>query len=96
MYKIKTYKNGIIIKVYVKPRSPKIKLVIGNDDIIFYTNAKPVKNEANKSLIKYISKKMDIHISQVKILSGYKERVKTVLIEGIDEKTFIEKCITEN
>lgn len=96
MNKIKTHKNSVIIKIYVKPRSSKTKLVVKDDDIIFYTNAKPEKSEANKSLIKYISKKMGIHASQIKILSGYKERIKIVSIEGIDEEIFKENCVKED
>ena len=89
-------KNRIMIKIYVKPRSSKTRLVSENGDIIFYTNAKPEKNEANKSLIKYISNRLGISASSIKIVSGYRKRVKIILIENMDMKTFTGKRLTED
>ena len=81
--------NNITLKIYVKPRSSETKLVLENDELIFYTKAKPERNEANKSLIRYISKLTGIPTNKMQILSGYKSRNKVILIEGADKERLI-------
>lgn len=85
-------KNRIIFSVYVQPRSNQTKLYFEKNELIFRTKAKPERYEVNKSLIKYLSKKTGKPISKIKILSGYKDRVKTILIEDMSRDEF-ERCL---
>lgn len=46
--------------------------------------APPVKDKANKALIKLLAKALGVSNSQVEIVSGHKARRKTVQVRGID------------
>lgn len=53
---------------------------VNNDEITIGIKAKPEKGEANKELIKKLSKHFDINKSNVKIIAGEKSRKKLVEI----------------
>ena len=76
----------IDIKVYVKPKSRKTALIIEDDEIVFYTSEAPERGRANSSLIKYISRILGIPSRSVEIVSGFKNRVKTVRVCGVSSK----------
>ena len=49
--------------------------------------AQPVKGKANKALKEFIAKILGVRKSDVQISTGENARIKTVLIEGIDDKS---------
>lgn len=51
---------------------------VNNDEIIIGIKAKPEKGEANKEIIKKLSKYFDVSKSKVKIIAGEKSRKKLV------------------
>lgn len=53
---------------------------VNNDEISVGIKSKPQKGEANKELIKKLSKHFDVPQSQVKITSGEKSRKKLIQI----------------
>ena len=53
---------------------------VNNDEISVGIKSKPQKGEANKELIKKLSKHFNVSQSQVKITSGEKSRKKLVQI----------------
>ena len=53
---------------------------VNNDEITIGIKAKPEKGEANKELIKKLSKHFDVNKSNVKIIAGEKSRKKLVEI----------------
>ena len=53
---------------------------INNDEISVGIKSKPQKGEANKELIKKLSKHFNVSQSQVKITSGEKSRKKLIQI----------------
>ena len=53
---------------------------VNNDEITIGVKAKPEKGEANKEIIKKLSKYFDVTKSNVKIISGQKSRKKLVEI----------------
>jgi len=53
---------------------------VNNDEITIGITAKPEKGEANKEIIKKLSKFFDVSKSKVKIIAGEKSRKKLVEI----------------
>ena len=51
---------------------------VNNDEITIGITAKPEKGEANKEIIKKLSKYFDVSKSKVKIIAGEKSRKKLV------------------
>jgi hypothetical protein len=51
---------------------------VNNDEITIGIKAKPEKGEANKEIIKKLSKYFDVSKSKVKIIAGEKSRKKLV------------------
>jgi hypothetical protein len=91
MYYIEDKKQGVIVKIYVKPMRSENKLVVKDDELIFYSKEKPVKGRVNASLLKFLSRRLDIASTDIEILSGIRDRFKVIMIKGITKKDFIEK-----
>jgi len=53
---------------------------VNNDEITIGIKAKPEKGEANKEIIKKLSKYFDVSKSKVKIIAGEKSRKKLVKV----------------
>jgi uncharacterized protein (TIGR00251 family) len=51
---------------------------VNNDEITIGIKAKPEKGEANKEIIKKLSKYFDVSKSKIKIIAGEKSRKKLV------------------
>jgi uncharacterized protein (TIGR00251 family) len=68
----------VIYKVSVTFHKDFIK--INNDEISVGIKSKPEKGEANRELIKKLSKYFNVSQSQVKITSGEKSRKKLIQI----------------
>lgn len=51
---------------------------VNNDEITIGVTAKPEKGEANKEIVKKLSKYFDVNKSKVKIIAGEKSRKKLV------------------
>lgn len=47
--------------------------------------APPVDGKANQELVKFLSKKLAVSRSRLKLVSGEKSRLKTVQVNGMDE-----------
>jgi uncharacterized protein (TIGR00251 family) len=68
------------VKVIVKPNSPKNKINYDDSRLCYRVElkAKPKEGEANLELIKFLSKHFK---KRVKIVSGFKSRIKTIIFE---------------
>jgi len=87
----------IFLKIRVKTNS-KVQKISYNQFtdswISINLKSKPVKNKANKELIKLLSKKLNITTSQIQIIAGPKIANKTIQIrfnEDISKSKIIEK-----
>ncbi|CAK8163604.1 DUF167 domain-containing protein [Candidatus Xenohaliotis californiensis] len=71
-----------IITVHLKPNA-KINKVssIDKNTMIVHTTAVPTNNQANNAMIKIISKFLKIPQSNIIIMLGRKNRIKTVAIK---------------
>ena len=83
----------IIIKVKITPnaRLDKICGYIREDLLKIKIKAKPINGKANKYLLKYLSKELDIPQSNFTIIKGKFSRIKMIEVSNIGEKEFIEK-----
>lgn len=72
--------SGLIVIYKVSVTFHKDFIEVNNDEISVGIKSKPQKGEANKELIKKLSKHFNVSQSQVKIKSGEKSRKKLIQI----------------
>jgi uncharacterized protein len=70
----------IYLKLKINPGSSQNEIKEIMDDLTIKINitAKPIKNKANKELIKFLAKEFMVHKNNVIIISGLKDRVKLI------------------
>lgn len=85
MFGVKTLENGVIIKVKVKPNSPKFKIEKRDSRIIIYCKSPPENNEANREIVKELEKLIG---RKVKIARGLTSNKKSIIVHNITEKEF--------
>ncbi|MFH1434748.1 MAG: DUF167 domain-containing protein [Pseudomonadota bacterium] len=77
--------EGIVIEVRVTPRSSKNRISgLQGSALKVHLTAPPAEGQANKQLIKLLSKHFGIPKSAVQIVMGASSRSKLVLLKGID------------
>ena len=77
--------DGIVLKVYVQPKSSSNAIVGIHDDALkIRLTAPPVDGAANQLCIKFLAKSLGIPKSSLEILSGHASRFKQVLIRTPD------------
>ncbi len=75
--KIQETKQGVILEVYVKPRSREFKILAGDDEIVVFCREEPVRGKVNKELVKELSR---LFHRKVELVSGFTSRQKKFLI----------------
>lgn len=71
----------IILTIYAKPNAKKTNIVgITEQRLNIAVKAKPVEGEANKEIIRFLSKLLKIPQKQITIVSGIKSRQKKIQI----------------
>jgi uncharacterized protein (TIGR00251 family) len=79
--------DGIILKVFIQPRSSKNMIAgLHNHALKIKLTAPPVDGAANKMCIKYLAKWLKIPKSSIEIVSGHKNRTKLLLLRYKNEK----------
>lgn len=75
-------KGEIYLKVKVHPGAGKTEItdIMEDNTIKIDVAASPVKGKANQELIKFLAKEFEINKNNVKIISGFKDRVKLISI----------------
>lgn len=71
------------IKVKVHPASSRNQILAStqpNFDFEIYTTASAINNKANLSIIKLLSKHLDLTKSKIIIIKGEKSKIKTLTI----------------
>ena len=48
-------KDGVTLKVFVKPNSPKFKIELDRGEIVVFSTEEPVKGKVNKEILKETS-----------------------------------------
>lgn len=82
-------KDGAIIEVFVKPSSPKFKIVIGDDEIVVFCTEQPVKDKVNRELVKEFAK---LFHAKVEVVSGLTSKQKRLLTTGV-KKSKVEQLL---
>ena len=80
--KISETKNGVVIEVFVKPKSERFEVFLEGDEVIVRCTEEPVKGKVNKELLKTLSK--FFHTS-VELVSGATSRQKRLLIRKLSK-----------
>ena len=84
--------EGLVLKIIVKPNSPKFEIILNNDELLVYCTEKPVRGKVNKEIVQQFSKRFHVKTS---IISGLTSKHKRLMVKGI-EKTEAEKILAEN
>lgn len=75
------YNNYIVLLIYIKPNAKNNAFLgVTEKGLNIAIKAKPVDGEANKALVRFLSKILDIPQKHIEILSGEKSRKKRVKI----------------
>jgi uncharacterized protein (TIGR00251 family) len=85
--------KGIFIKVVVKPNSKSKKFVAEiTPDAIFLNLSGPAREgKANAELVKKVARVLCVPTSAIALVSGHKNREKTIFVKGITQATALEK-----
>jgi uncharacterized protein (TIGR00251 family) len=88
--------SGLYLKLRVQPKAGKNELSLSKsrDALKVKLTSAPVDGEANKALIKILSKFLKIKKTSITITSGKKSRDKRVKLEGVEPKE-IETALKE-
>ncbi len=87
--KIERTKQGVILEVYVKPRSKVFKIVAEEDEILVFCREEPVKGKVNRELIKEFSRLLH---KKVELVSGFTSKQKRLLVRDA-EKSEVERVL---
>ena len=86
--------SAVRIAVRVQPRASRSEVVGTHGDAIkIRVAAPPVDGAANKELIAFLSKRLGVAKSAVRIVKGAQGRDKLVEIEGLSEKEARERLV---
>lgn len=78
MVKIRETEKGLILDVYVKPRSREFRVVLEGDDIVVHCSGEPIEGKVNRELVKELSR---LFGKRVELVSGFSSRQKKLLVK---------------
>ena len=76
--KIKETERGLVLNVYVRPRSREFKILMEGDEIVVHCREEPVGGRVNKELVKELTK---LFGKRVELVSGFSSRQKMLLVK---------------
>jgi uncharacterized protein (TIGR00251 family) len=76
-------KNGVTIKIFVKPNSPKFCVEFDGNEIVVYSTKEPVKGKVNREIIKEFSKLLH---AKVELALGFASREKWCSVKGMSKQ----------
>jgi uncharacterized protein (TIGR00251 family) len=79
---VKDTKDGAILEIFVKPKSPKFEVLLEGDEVVVRCTEEPVKGKVNKELLKALSRRFH---TNVELVSGATSRQKRLLLKGIEK-----------
>jgi uncharacterized protein (TIGR00251 family) len=72
--------QGVVLNLYVKPKSKKFRVEIEEDTLIVSCREAPVKGKVNREVLKQLSRLFN---RKVELISGFSSRQKRFLISDI-------------
>jgi uncharacterized protein (TIGR00251 family) len=80
---ISPHADGVVVDVYVQPRSSRSEIVGVHDGALrIRITAPPVEGAANATIVDLLSRATGVRKSDIEIVSGQSSRRKRVLIRG--------------
>ena len=76
--KIRETEKGLILDVYVKPRSKEFEVVVEDDVVVVRCRVVPVGGRVNTELVKELSR---LFGKRVELVSGFSSRQKRLLVK---------------
>jgi uncharacterized protein (TIGR00251 family) len=76
-------KDGVILRIFVKPNSPKFKVEYDSEEIVVYSTEEPVKGKVNKEIVKELSKLLH---TKVGFVTGLTSKQKQLVVKGMDKR----------
>jgi uncharacterized protein len=87
MFPIKESKDGITFNIKVVPRSSRCEFAGIQEGVLrIKITAPPVEGLANEECIRFLSKKLGIAKSRIKIVAGLQAKKKVLFISGLNGK----------
>ena len=77
--KLRETTQGTLIEIRVKPQAKQFKIEVEEGELLVFCRESPVKGRVNRELTKELSR---LFKRRVQILSGFRSRQKTLLIEN--------------
>jgi uncharacterized protein (TIGR00251 family) len=89
--------NKVVLYLSVKPNSQKQQIIYDKDEnkLTIFLKSPPDKGKANKELIKYLAKILNLSSSDVTLIFGHTSREKAVLIQNNNLSMIREKLANE-
>lgn len=89
--------DGLLIKVKIIPNSSRNAIIVEDGTVKVKVTAQPIENKANKALIEFLSKKINVPKSKIEILKGLTAKEKTILVkvEDMNKQSIIEQNLKE-
>lgn len=82
---VRQEEHGVRLRVRVQPRASRSGIVGLHDDALkIRLAAPPVDGAANRALVVYLSKRLGVPKSDIRIVRGQSGRLKSVQIQGLD------------
>lgn len=88
-----------LLKCKITPKAKKSEILGWMEDgngvnrLRIKLSAPPMDGKANLELLKFLSKKLGLSKGALKLVSGEKSRLKTVRIDGVDERLLMNLLI---
>ena len=76
----------ISLKIITNAKTNAIVGRMADGTLKIRLKAKPIEGQANEALLTFISEKLEISRSQIKIVAGVRSRMKKIEISGVHEK----------
>jgi len=73
-------KDGLILDVYVKPKSKLSKVAVEGNELVIYCSEEPVDGKVNREIIKMLSK---VFRQKVVLVAGFASKQKRLLVKGM-------------
>jgi len=84
--------KGILLKVYLQPKSSKNEIVGPyRDGIKVKVTAPPIEGKANEALIRFLAKELGVSLSSIEIIRGHHSQEKAMKISGILDQELVKK-----
>lgn len=82
---LKRTKNGILINLKVSTNSSKNEIIKSDNELKVKLTAQPVDGKANKALVGFLSKELNVPKSSIEIVKGLSSKDKVLLFKVFDD-----------